>query len=276
MTARLRRGVAVAIAAATLLVLSPALASAATADLGLGLSDGPDPVTAETELAYTIEVTNAGPEAATEVLVADDLPAQIEFVSATPAQGSCGRRGGKLTCQLGTIQSGAATTIEIRLVPRKAGTLVNTATVSTADTDPEAANDTDSESTTVLPAAPLPTCAGHKATMVGTEGPDQLTGTEKRDVIAALGGDDLVTGLGGNDLICGASGNDVVRGKAGADLLRTGGGSDRVKGGGGPDTLRAGGGPDRLSGGAGDDLLRAGGGADSCVGGRGRDTERSC
>src|SRR5215208_8053905 len=81
----LRRGMAAAFAAAALIGLTPALASAATADLGLDLSDNPDPVTAGAELTYAIEATNAGPDAATEVQVADDLPSQIDFVSATPS-----------------------------------------------------------------------------------------------------------------------------------------------------------------------------------------------
>lgn len=276
MTARLRHGVAAALAVAAPFVLIPAVASAATADLGIALTDSPDPVTAETELVYAVEVTNAGPEAATEVAVADDLPSQTRFVSATPSQGSCDRHGGKLSCALGTLESGAAATIEIRLVPRKPGSLVNEATVSSADTDPVPLNDTATETTTVLPAPPAPTCGGHAATVVGTEGDDQLIGTAKRDVIAALGGNDVVDGLEGNDLICGSAGDDTVRGRAGADLLRTGSGRDTVRGGGGPDTLRAGGGRDLLLGGAADDLLRGGGGVDRCVGGSGRDTKRSC
>ena len=56
MTARLRTGMAAAVAVAIPFVLIPAIASAATADLGIAVSDNPDPVTAETELAYAVEV----------------------------------------------------------------------------------------------------------------------------------------------------------------------------------------------------------------------------
>jgi uncharacterized delta-60 repeat protein len=63
-------------------------------------------------------------------------------------------------------------------------------------------------------------CLGHKATIVGTSGRDELTGTPRRDVIAALGGADKVRGLGGADLICGGPGKDKLSGGAGRDRIR--------------------------------------------------------
>jgi uncharacterized repeat protein (TIGR01451 family) len=268
--------VAAAGTAAALLVLTPAIAAAATADLGVDLSDSPDPVTAGDQLGYAIEVTNAGPDSATGVEVVDDLPSRIDLVSSTSSQGSCERHGRQVRCALGTVDAGASATITIGVDTRKAGSLVNTATVSTADTDPQDGNDRDTETTTVSAPPPVPTCGGRKATIVGRDSSDAIVGTEKRDVIVALGGDDLIVGLGGNDLICAGTGDDIVRGKAGADLVRTGGGSDRLKGGSDADALRAGGGDDRLSGGPGGDLLRGGSGTDSCRGGPGHDTKRSC
>jgi uncharacterized delta-60 repeat protein len=63
-------------------------------------------------------------------------------------------------------------------------------------------------------------CLGHKATIVGTGRPDELTGTAHRDVIAALGGKDKVRGLGGADVICGGKGSDKILGGAGRDEVR--------------------------------------------------------
>lgn len=63
-------------------------------------------------------------------------------------------------------------------------------------------------------------CLGHKATIVGTQGPDELTGTSHRDVIAALGGKDKVRALGGPDVICGGKGQDTLLGGAGRDEVR--------------------------------------------------------
>jgi uncharacterized delta-60 repeat protein len=63
-------------------------------------------------------------------------------------------------------------------------------------------------------------CLGHRATIVGTQGKDELTGTPHRDVIAALGGADKVRGLGGPDLICGGKGRDALLGGPGRDTVR--------------------------------------------------------
>jgi Ca2+-binding RTX toxin-like protein len=101
-------------------------------------------------------------------------------------------------------------------------------------------------------------CAGLKATLAGTPGPDTITGTPAADVIAALGGNDRVLGLAGNDVVCG------------------GPGSDRLSGGAGNDRLLGQSGKDRLTGGAGRDTLRGAGGKDRCAGGGGRDRARGC
>jgi len=63
-------------------------------------------------------------------------------------------------------------------------------------------------------------CLKHKATIVGTNGPDEITGTPRRDVIASLGGKDTVRGLSGADLICGGKGRDKIFGGAGRDQVR--------------------------------------------------------
>lgn len=63
-------------------------------------------------------------------------------------------------------------------------------------------------------------CLGHKATIVGTSGADDITGTSHRDVIAALGGRDKVRALGGPDLICGGKGKDSLFGGAGRNEVR--------------------------------------------------------
>ena len=247
----------VVLTAGILMAAGPASAMAASADLSIDKSDGADPVTAGTELSYSISVANAGPEAATGVTVSDDLPNQLDFVSATPTQGSCERKGKKVTCDLGALPNGASATVAIKVIPKRAGQIVNTATVSSADTDEYAVNNTDTETTTVVEPV-TPTCAGREATIVGTAGDDTLTGTRKADVIVALTGDDAIFGLDGNYLICAMGGNDFVKGRAGNDLLRGGGGDDS------------------LGGGPGDDTLRGGAGVDSCRGGPGKDVKKSC
>jgi hypothetical protein len=69
-------------------------------------------------------------------------------------------------------------------------------------------------------------CHGHRATIVGTNGPDTLIGTSHRDVIAGLGGGDRVDAHGGGDIICGGGGNDALDGDGGTDTIVGGGGHD--------------------------------------------------
>jgi Ca2+-binding RTX toxin-like protein len=125
-------------------------------------------------------------------------------------------------------------------------------------------------------AAPAPEpearrCDGHKATIVGTDGPDVLHGTPGRDVIWAGAGDDVVYGLEGNDIVCGGPGDDAIYGEAGNDRIYGGAGNDVIYGGEGNDVLRGGPGDDVLYGGRGDDILGGGPGDDRLYGGAGDD-----
>ena len=72
------------------------------------------------------------------------------------------------------------------------------------------------------------TCQGLVATIVGTDGNDQLRGTPGDDVIVGLAGNDVIRGEGGNDVICGGPGNDVLFGDAGDDTLDGGTGKNNV------------------------------------------------
>ena len=108
------------------------------------------------------------------------------------------------------------------------------------------------------PATVSPTCFGHKATIVGTNGGDQLVGTAARDVIVAGRGHDRVSARQGNDLVCGGPGRDELFLGRGADKANSGRGNDRIEGGDGQDFLDGGGGTDLLNGGAARDRCRRG------------------
>lgn len=122
-----------------------------SADLSLTKSDSPDPVTVGDTLTYTLTVANGGPDAAADATVIDNLPGSVTFASATPSQGSCLESGGTVACNLGAIANGAGATVTIEVTPNSAGTITDTASVSSATADPQSANNSDSEDTTVQP-----------------------------------------------------------------------------------------------------------------------------
>jgi hypothetical protein len=101
------------------------------------------------------------------------------------------------------------------------------------------------------PTEPPPTtvtCGGRIATIVGTDGPDNLRGTSGDDVIHGLGGNDRIEGGRGADIICGGDGDDQIYGKKGADKIYGEGGNDTIRGGNGNDECDGGPGIDTAEG----------------------------
>ena len=54
-------------------------------NLSVDKSDSSDPVVLGEVLTYTLRITNTGADAATSILVVDQLPANVDFVSVSPA-----------------------------------------------------------------------------------------------------------------------------------------------------------------------------------------------
>ncbi len=122
------------------------------------------------------------------------------------------------------------------------------------------------------PEAEVPSCDGHKATIVGTSAPDVLVGTPGNDVIWGGAGNDVIYGLGGNDIICGGPGNDIIYGGAGNDRIYGGPGNDVIYGEAGNDVLDGGSASNIIYGGRGDDYLNGGSGSENILyGGSGDD-----
>src|SRR5918995_2263398 len=262
-------------ALAALLIGFAGGAGASGHDLVLTKSDSPDPVTQGSNLTYTIQVQNNA-AAATGVVVTDTLPSQVDFVSATPSQGTpCDRTGSAVTCNPGNMVAGATATVMIVIQPNKTGTISNTAVVASTPPDTNAANNSDTESTTVVSKGQgkgkkvQASCA--TPTMSGTAGDDVITGTERADVIATFAGNDQVFALGGKDLVCTGAGLDLVKGGAKGDTVIGGADADRLIGNKGGDLLKGKAGPDKLRGKAGNDTLNGGTRRDSCQGGAGAD-----
>lgn len=118
------------------------------ADLSVTKTDSPDPVAAGTQLTYTVDVENSGPDSATGVQVVDTLPSEVSYVSDT---GGCVEApAGTLTCALGTLASGGSTSFDVTVdVPAGLAFggptfITNTAAVDGDTFDPDT---TDNETT---------------------------------------------------------------------------------------------------------------------------------
>jgi uncharacterized repeat protein (TIGR01451 family) len=123
------------------------------ADLAITKVDSADPSTAGRDLTYTLTVTNNGPNPATGVTVTDTLPSGITARSSSASQGSCSGTS-TVTCALGDLASGASATVTIVVRPGSAGTITNTASVSGNQPDPDNANNSASQQTTISAAPP--------------------------------------------------------------------------------------------------------------------------
>jgi len=119
------------------------------ADLSITKSDATDPVTIGDEIVYTIAVSNAGPDGATDVRVTDAVPPGTSFVAAQASQGTCANASGTVTCTLGSLANAGTATITLRVTANQGGQVTNTASVSSDEDDPNAANNSDTETTTV-------------------------------------------------------------------------------------------------------------------------------
>ncbi len=119
-------------------------------DVSISVTDDPDPVQRNSNLLYTINITNNGPGLAQDVEVYDSLPRGVAVRSASTSQGTCEIDKLDIECELGDIGVGITEIVEIIVRPRRPGALRNTVTVESATSDPYTANNSDTEITTVL------------------------------------------------------------------------------------------------------------------------------
>jgi uncharacterized repeat protein (TIGR01451 family) len=113
----------------------------------------PSSATAGVPFEYTIVVSDAGPAPVPShgTTVTDQLPQNGTLYGATPSQGSCSMSGSPatVTCQLGTVSSGASATVILVVAIGKPGAVTNTATASNDD-----GSSASGSATTAINAAP--------------------------------------------------------------------------------------------------------------------------
>jgi len=111
---------------------------------------GPTSVNAGQNIVYTITVTNNGPTAATGTVVSDSTPVGVAFISNT---GGCTN---PYPCNIGTINAGQSVVITSTYnVPTtfSGGSVVNTASVTSAVNDPNLTDNSSTATTTVVAGA---------------------------------------------------------------------------------------------------------------------------
>ena len=143
------------------------------ADANVGVTAvGPiAPVAIGSTFAYTLNVSNTGPSAASNVRLTDTLPEGTQFVSATTSAGTCQHANGTVVCNLGTLASGMAATITLTVRPTVGGTHTNQAIVSADQADPVTTNNT--ALTTATTAEPGP--SGANLALTVSDAPDPVT-----------------------------------------------------------------------------------------------------
>jgi uncharacterized repeat protein (TIGR01451 family) len=135
---------------------------AANINLSVVKSDSPDPVGLGDNVVYTLQVHNAGPETANNIVVDDDLSPDTTYVS---DDGGCLHDTGVVTCNIASLASGASATIHITVTvsgtAATGGTLqaspcdgtediCNFVTVSADENDTDLSDNDDSEPTDVV------------------------------------------------------------------------------------------------------------------------------
>ncbi|MEA2375350.1 MAG: large repetitive protein, partial [Thermoleophilaceae bacterium] len=113
--------------------------------------DSADPVTQGEPFQYTLTVANAGPDKALGVTLADHLPPGLTYETSNATQGSCAQGGGTVTCAIGALTKNQAERVTIRVTPTGSGPVTDTATVAADTADPATADNTATESTTIVP-----------------------------------------------------------------------------------------------------------------------------
>jgi uncharacterized repeat protein (TIGR01451 family) len=171
--------------------------------------DAPQAVVGQT-LGYTLAVANDGPGPAQSVVVTDPLSADVDFVSASPG---CLASSGLVTCDLGTLASGASASR--RIVVRATAPdpqLVNTAAVQSVTGDVNLDNNFSTTLTNVRPPLGLPVAAAPATTTLPGSSAPAAPPVATPAVVAAPTGQAATTPFG----------KPVVAAATRRGLLRTG------------------------------------------------------
>jgi uncharacterized repeat protein (TIGR01451 family) len=212
------------------------LPTAFAADLEIVKVPATGPVTAGTAAGWTITVTNHGPSTAQTVRVTDLLPAGLTVVGDLPA--GCSPADGAVVCDLGSVAPGVSVSVVVGTVVGAdvaPGDVTNSASVTSATTDPALSNNKGSGTVAVTAVAdlglvksgPSRVVAGGLADWVlavSNAGPSDASGVVVTDVLPAglsfvAAGSDPRCVAAGRVVTCAAG--DLAAGGVGSLSIRT-------------------------------------------------------
>ncbi|AKJ02477.1 putative repeat protein (TIGR01451 family) [Archangium gephyra] len=120
------------------------------ADLSVTLTEQTEPAVEGVPFTYSVDVTNAGPSTASNVVVTFPVPAGSTFVSGTGTGWSCAEAAGVVTCTLPSQPPGGAPALSLRVIPTTGGSSIDaTVSVGSDTADPAPGNNTDSVTVSV-------------------------------------------------------------------------------------------------------------------------------
>src|SRR5262249_54851336 len=126
------------------------------ADLGLlSPTASAGPYVVGTNVTFTADVINQGPQDATGVTFMDTLPTGLTFVSATATPGSCVQANGVVSCTIGALASAFGSNISVVVTPTALGMVSNTMNVTGNQPDPVPGNNSATQTFTVVPLVTL-------------------------------------------------------------------------------------------------------------------------
>jgi len=150
----------------------------AEADLRMVKSAVPEEVIAGTNFTYTLVVNNHGPSLARNLVVVDNLPAEVLFLSSQPGSPTCSHANGVVTCSYLQLTPGASRTITlvVRMSATMVGSLNNQASVAADTDDALTVNNTAAVTVQVTPEIISPTVSW--LAPVGNDGTLSVTSDE--------------------------------------------------------------------------------------------------
>jgi uncharacterized repeat protein (TIGR01451 family)/LPXTG-motif cell wall-anchored protein len=119
------------------------------------------------EFDWVLDVTNHGPDTATNVAIHDAMPAAFQVKTVTPTGASCTNTASSVDCTIASLANGGTAKVVGHVVvvaTATTGATSNTATVGSDTADPNSADNSDTASISVTPAtasqAPVPPASG--------------------------------------------------------------------------------------------------------------------